>query len=422
MFRFLLLAAACALPAFAHAADRPAASVGDGGVSAFYAWTSSVPTTPGLLLRHEPLPAAHRVAHAAVAERVLYSSTDGIDGKAPVAVSGVLYLPTGARPRGGWPLLSWAHGTTGAANVCAPSWMTPPMSRLQLIDAWLARGYAVVATDYQGLGVPGPHPYLLYRPEAYGVLDIARAALHAYPRTLSNRVIVGGHSQGSGAALGAALLAPDYAPELQILGTVATGLVAQARDPGDAPQLPPHEWGSDYDAVDAAFVMLFLIGDATAMHPGLDPHQYVTAAGRPLLASAQRGCLPEMVELSTRLQLSIDKAYTPAYPALIDEIVERGQFPAVHLKQPVFTVTGLADHDAPPSMQYNFISAMCHAGTRVDWHYYPGETHNGAVLTSLPDALAFADRRLAGDVGSDRCAALQTPQADAGTSTLGDVP
>ncbi|NKF23581.1 lipase family protein [Solimonas marina] len=413
MIRTTLLLAACLTCAAASAAAaRPALPVGDGGVPAFYDWGAAIPDNPGHQLRHEPLPASHRLAHAARGMRVLYTSTDGIGGKTPVVVSGMLYLPRGTPPPGGWPLLTWGHGTTGGADVCAPSAMRPDPkhSTLQrVIDAWLARGYAVAATDYQGLGVPGPHPYLQYRPEGYSVLDIARAAIGAHPGTIANQVIIGGFSQGSGAALGAALLAPTYAPDLHVLGTVATGLVVRPKDPGGAPQIKAHQWASDHASVDTAFVMLFLIGDATTMHPGLDPRDYVTSAGRPLLTAAQHGCLDSMIDVSNRHRLTLDKAYTAPFMPLLDEIDEAGKFPSTRFTQPVFTATGLADTAAPPTTQYNFISAMCYAGTTVDWRDYPQKTHEGAAVASIADALDFADRLRAGDAIASNCAALKPP-------------
>ena len=42
----------------------------------------------------------------------------------------------------------------------------------QLVDA----GYVVAATDYEGLGTPGVHPYLVGESEGRSVLDAARAA------------------------------------------------------------------------------------------------------------------------------------------------------------------------------------------------------------------------------------------------------
>lgn len=94
---------------------------GDGGTSAFYAYDKSLPTKPGELLRQEPLDEHQSVPGAAQSHRLLYSSTDGIDGSSVIAVSGSIFLPGGAPPKGGWPLLLWSHGTVGIADVCAPT-------------------------------------------------------------------------------------------------------------------------------------------------------------------------------------------------------------------------------------------------------------------------------------------------------------
>src|SRR3954451_7866695 len=156
-------------------------SQGDGGVSGFYVWDKEVPGTPGQLLRQEPLPESLMLANASRGLRVLYTSTDGIDGKTPIAVSGAVYFPKGVAPAGGWPVVAWAHGTVGVADVCAPTWAPRSPRDTDYLNAWLAEGFTVVATDYQGLGTPGVHPLGLIRPEAYGVLDSVRSALRAFP-------------------------------------------------------------------------------------------------------------------------------------------------------------------------------------------------------------------------------------------------
>ena len=56
------------------------------------------------------------------------------------------------------------------ADICAPSWVGYSTRVEAFLNAWLARGFAIAATDYQGLGTPGPHPYMAVRPGAYGVL------------------------------------------------------------------------------------------------------------------------------------------------------------------------------------------------------------------------------------------------------------
>jgi pimeloyl-ACP methyl ester carboxylesterase len=195
---------------------------GDGGVPGFYSWSGPLDQGPGKLLRTEPLPQDLVLAKAGIAVRLLYTSTDGLDGKTPIAVSGALFVPKGQAPAGGWPLLAWAHGTVGVADICAPSFAGRSQRDITYLNFWLSQGYAVVASDYQGLGTPGGHPYLAVRPEAYSVLDSIRA-VQGGGFGLSKKVVLIGQSQGGGAAFGTAGYAPLYAPELEVLGTVATG-------------------------------------------------------------------------------------------------------------------------------------------------------------------------------------------------------
>ena len=90
---------------------KPDPLQGDGRVSEFYTWSGELSGPPGRLLRSEPLPATLGLANAASQERILYTSTDGVEGKSLIAVSGALFIPKGTPPQEGWPLLAWAHGT-----------------------------------------------------------------------------------------------------------------------------------------------------------------------------------------------------------------------------------------------------------------------------------------------------------------------
>jgi hypothetical protein len=96
---------------------------------------------------------------------VLYNSRSPDDSD--VAVSGTVSIPAGDPPAGGWPLITWTHGTTGLAPRCAPSSDTvdgPEHRYLSItqvmLDAFVKRGYAVVATDYQRFGAAGTQAYL----------------------------------------------------------------------------------------------------------------------------------------------------------------------------------------------------------------------------------------------------------------------
>jgi pimeloyl-ACP methyl ester carboxylesterase len=135
----------------------------------------------------------------------IYWSWEYLSDK-PVAVSGSIAVnPQITAPPAGRPLLSWAHETFASiTDGCAlshalPTFSAYPLVLSQFLDA--NDGFAVVGTDYQGLGMPGVHPYLVGKDEAYAVLFAARAAQRFRPAQASGPVIVMGHSQGGHAAL-----------------------------------------------------------------------------------------------------------------------------------------------------------------------------------------------------------------------------
>jgi hypothetical protein len=191
------------------------AAVGDQWLSPFYVWDSALPQRAGVMLRTEPVALQSKLTAAGLAQCMLYTSTDARWHAGIVPVSGTLYLPQGQPPKGGWPVVAWAHGTLGVADSCAPSWTQHRPRDAAYLNRWLESGFAVVATDYQGLGGPGPHPYLIWQAEGRSILDSVRAALMAHPERMAKEVILTGQSQRSGAALGAARLAPEVRARTQ---------------------------------------------------------------------------------------------------------------------------------------------------------------------------------------------------------------
>ena len=180
----------------------------------------------GELIWSRPLSGEAALDDARSNELVLYRSRD-VHGK-PVAVSGIIALPRQHAPKGGYPIVSWAHGTVGCADTCAPSRDTavsPAHSFNKyphdMLNAFLNNGWAVLMTDYEGLGTEGRHPYLLGESEAHGILDIVLAVRRLYPDRLSNRLAIVGHSQGGQAALFGAHHAPIWTPDLDLRGVAA---------------------------------------------------------------------------------------------------------------------------------------------------------------------------------------------------------
>ncbi|WAC48268.1 alpha/beta fold hydrolase [Asticcacaulis sp. SL142] len=385
---------------------------GDGGVTPFYRWEGPIPTKAGTMLRRELASPEASLQQAVRTERILYSSIDWLNPDKPTIVSGMVFFPKGAMPKGGWPIIAWAHGTTGVADVCAPSFLPRSDRDKDYLNAWLEAGFAIVATDYEGLGTPGPHPYLQYKSEAISVLDSLRAAQNAYPNLLrDDQIIIMGQSQGGGAALAAAYLAPSYAPELKIKGTVATGPVAHTQNFGKAHQEPlPGIFADPSDYSNTAFEILYFLGTIRSMDSaGIKAEDYISEAGLPMLRKAQSSCFWDLIGYANEIKLSIPDMYKKDIQALTTQAEKVSAFPDAKIQTPVFTGTGQADVVAQSNFQYNFISAMCVAGTSVEWRYYPNATHSSAVMRSRVDSPAFIEKVLHGKKPQNRCGELVPP-------------
>src|SRR5690348_12303594 len=211
---------------------------------------------PGDLIRTEPSrlvlePSGQLGAIMATGTRIMYRSTDTRGN--PIAVTGTYFEPYNDWPGGGpRPLISYAPGTQGQGNQCAPSrmfnqgihysggWDIMFNYEELFVATMVARGFAIVMTDYQGLGTPSMHTYVGRVAEGQAVLDAARAAMRLPGTSLDPHgpVAFWGYSQGGGASASAAELASQYAPELKVVGTYA------GAPPADLKELFPYADGS----------------------------------------------------------------------------------------------------------------------------------------------------------------------------------
>jgi pimeloyl-ACP methyl ester carboxylesterase len=190
---------------------------------------------PGDVIRAEPMDAflAPRIRLRARAWRVLYRSTTATGE--PTAVSGSVMLPRG-KPRGARPLVAYAIGTHGIGDHAAPSRLLARGFDWEagLIAMVLARGWAVAVTDYQGLGTPGDHTYMVGRALGPNVLDSMRAARQLAPEELppEGPAAIVGYSEGGAAAAWAAQLQPTYAPDMPLAGVAAGAAAADVETAG----------------------------------------------------------------------------------------------------------------------------------------------------------------------------------------------
>ncbi len=206
------------------------------------------PAAPGDLIRTEPSrlvlePSGQLGAIMATGTRIMYRSTDSRGN--PNAVTGTYFEPYNDWPGGGpRPLLVYGPGTQGQGDQCAPSrqfnqgihwrpYLDLAFNYEELFVATMvARGFAIVMTDYEGLGTPGLHTYVNRVAQGNAMLDAARAAKRLPDTSLdpNGPVAFWGYSQGGGAAASAAELASSYAPELHVVGAYAGAPTADLRE------------------------------------------------------------------------------------------------------------------------------------------------------------------------------------------------
>lgn len=335
---------------------------------------------PGDVLAVEALPPVERLAGAS-RDRLLYVSED-LDGQS-VAVSGVVLVPTGTPPAGGWPVVSWGHGTTGVADVCAPS-LTDNLfynEYAQEASTLLNAGYAVVASDYPGLGTPGMHSYLVGVDEANAMVDIVTAA-HTLSDDLSPTWFAVGHSQGGQAAL-FATRAAARAPDLPLAGAVAIApasglhLALPAISSGGAPA----------DVVYGVYMLagLSTVDEGFRLEDALGP---AGLAHRELIL--EDGCLLDAYPKLDAAEIGHVFALTPERATeLSEQIALHGNPENEPVVGPVLVVQGEDDHDVPLGLTDLMVQTLAEAGSPVDYRTYPGQGHDQVIGPSVCDRLAW---------------------------------
>ena len=320
------------------------------------------------------------------AHLVLYRST-GLDGK-PIAVSGTIETPKGRAPAGGWPVVSWAHGTTGIADACAPS-RIPAASTSYVysqFNTWLRRGYAIASTDYEGLGTAGVHPYLIGRSEGRGVIDIVRATRGLDSR-VGSRWAIAGHSQGGHAALWAAALAPSWAPELSFRGVVAfapaSHVGTQARVIANLSSPSP-----------ITGLAALIVAGAAVADPGINLPQLVSDQARPLLPRVYRECIGALVGPNEFGALAPSQLARPGADLSRLIRVLDAQNPALRIRAPVLIAQGAADTTVFPVFTTQLVGELKAKHDAVTYRTYPGVNHGGIVTAGASAATAFLAARL----------------------------
>ncbi len=316
---------------------------------------------------------------------LLYRSTR-VDGK-PNAVSGSLALPKGKPPKGGWPVITYAHGTTGSADACAP---TRGYDANQLVSyaypllrRWLKAGYAVVRTDYEGLGTPGVHGYLAGPTEGRSVLDAVRAARTLEPR-LSKRFVVAGHSQGGHAALFAASLARSWVPELRLRGTVAFAPASHLSE-----QFPLTTQFSTPGAGLGAIVALGLRAVETAQ-PAIGVPGLLTPEAAALFPETKTTCYDGLAAASSFGGLPLNQIFrTDVDLGPLLGAIDANDPENLRFKSPVRVEQGSADGTVFRTYTDQLVEEFKADDVPVTYKVYEGVTHGAIVNSAAADATSW---------------------------------
>ncbi|KAM0718136.1 hypothetical protein Q7P37_006468 [Cladosporium fusiforme] len=104
-----------------------------------------------------------------------------------------------------YPTIGFAHGTSGQTPACAPSNLRNLWDDFHGPFAAALAGYAVVATDYVGLGISNTtSPYFILPSQANDVFHAVAAAQNFWSNQLSKNFVLMGQSQGGGTTWAAA--------------------------------------------------------------------------------------------------------------------------------------------------------------------------------------------------------------------------
>jgi Secretory lipase len=372
-------------PFFAVPAQRKLTDVPNGRI------LDSRPVDVGAL--GVPLPVA--------AWQVKYKTID-VHGN-PSAYVATVMVPdapwTGGGPR---PLVSYQTAEDGVGSKCAPSYAlraglaatsnsSPETIAMELA---LARGWAVVAPDYEGprsefLGAKG---------EARGVIDGVRATLRFSPAGFDrDGTPVGliGYSGGALASTLAAQLQPRYAPHLRFAGVALGGV--------------PADVGASLRAFSGSpFGGTLAMGLAAAdrSYPQAHIEQYLNAAGRAALVASQRDCINDAVARypGARIeQFAKDPNVFASRPVVallhrMSPLWFRGT-----PRAPVYEYHAVLDELAPIGPARQLIARFCAAGVRVQHYEEPIGEHITLVATGYPAALDYLQDRFDGKPAPSTC-------------------
>lgn len=357
-------------------------------------YSGRIPNAGGTLLKEVPLDKRVTLSSAGKASRFLYTTLDS-HGQMVVS-TGALFLPRQSAPRGGYPVVAWAHGTVGLGDDCTPSAGTRYDRDVRYLNHWLRQGYAVVASDYVGLGTPGIMAYLDGKTSAYNIIDSVRAVQASRLGHLSPKWVVVGQSQGAGVALFTARYATAYSTgsRLHYRGAVATGTPAYVED---ALMLASPVVPVPSSAAGLTTYILYILAGFRDARPNIGLNDVLSDTGKKWALEAQKlcyGALHKKIEDERLTVASLFSRPLASIPGIHAALREYMGIPVTGYDQPIFMGQGGRDTDVITPSTVRLAAEMKLAQQPVEFHFYPSYDHSQTVNGSLKDSTPFVARVL----------------------------
>lgn len=358
----------------------------------FYATAHNFSTSlePGRILKYQLLDANTReVSSGTTVYMMQYTSRD-LDGSI-VPVTAFVAFPQVAPDSGRFPLVAWAHGTIGIYPACAQS-NGPSMYDYGTWMPLVQRGYAVVATDYAGLGNNyTTHKYNSHLAEINDIYYSVKAARDVMGDVFAEEWMSVGHSQGAGAVW--KLAESDFVKDdSKYMGTVAVAPATYLADmvfdninkptnslAGYFPYLPP--------ALERAV-------------PGFDS-SFVSPVLKKRLEMAEKTqlCIAGMFSLVQGLnesQMFDPVALNNIRADMLKWQNENSAALGGHSPAPVLVVQGGNDTTVLPYVTEKAWNNSCGYGNEVHLRIYEGQEHSPTMQASAPEWLRWIDGRFSG--------------------------
>ena len=361
-------------------------------IESFYVPPEPITGSPGDLIRTEEMTDVD-VAGGSV-HRILYVSQRP-SGQSAVS-GGMVFLPDAPAPADGRKVVAWAHGTLGMGPQCAPSRSMNPLGDMTgWIEQMMGLGWAVAATDYTGLGTPGPEEYLVAQAEVSDVVNSVRALRQFPDADAGDDYVVWGHSQGGHSSLWSGHLAEAIAPELNLLGVAAAAPAAELGLILNAQWQGPVAWAIGPEAV---------IG-WRAIDPDLPLQPLLTDRAESIYPDIAEECIGAAA-LDALARDSLGQAFFETNP--LDSppwaaVIEQQTVPTMPADMPVFLAQGTADQVVLAWPNAVLLEKWCAAGSAVSMLWMGEISHQAAAITAGPEAVSWMADRFAGGEAPRTC-------------------